>query len=781
MSGIFNHEEHPDPTIETEPPVRCDVIEAEVLYDSDEHQAEHQSVVRRLSDLSAAEVVRTAGTGAVRTTRLVRWWCNEHRLAEQLHHLEPGSEHHEEVKDKIDRDLWRRSRIYLPVTLVGSLWALWLALGALSVLGGLVLLWCIGAVLAAWCLWCGAPGAPLGHRQRTRWAPPPVHHRTSTTGLPCTTPAPGGAPSAPPESTTPSTTGAPVSAPPESTGAEHQSEELHYWADKLQEGLRAYKLIARNEEIQASAPVSMERGHGQSNGTSFTVTLPLTCPASAAVEKLHELATALDTTDERLILLPAGGSNRLLWVWKCDQHPLGGAGTWSPLQDAPEVNVWEGWEFGWTVTGERVRISVVGDRMLVAGSPGSGKSASVNLIPLGYALDPTTRSILMDPEGFGSWEPFSDVAEVIEGSDLPTLHQMAAKLEWVVSVELVRRQAEVKRLRKEEPMLMSSDAIDERISRDQRYNLPPLLIAIDEVSSLLRCSDKWVRETSEWALGEISRRCRKYAITLVLISQKCTTDNVPSHITAMMTSQYLGHCQTTPMADCVIPDWRTLGMNPRGAIKPDDKRGGGTPGAGYLHGLALAEPFAPWVLMRTDYVPSASIRAALGTALQRRTELRPELLPSAEVTPVPDPVPDAPPGDEEQREPAVDPWTTAQRCLAVIEPNGALAASAVMDELIHRWPVEYGGLASSRRELERLLEGTGLACRQTSDGSGSRPYALRWSDVAKTLRDAGLWGEATRSLQESSPGDSGPETAPDQGERSSPSNSAPDTIDGGFT
>ena len=88
--------------------------------------------------------------------------------------------------------------------------------------------------------------------------------------------------------------------------------------------------------------------------------------------------------------------------------------------------------------------------------------------------------------------------------------------------------------------LLDTDAVNETASRDPRYNLPALLIQIDEAASLFNAADKYTRETSQWAVGEIARRCRKYAITLVLITQKATADAIPSAISAMASSALAG-------------------------------------------------------------------------------------------------------------------------------------------------------------------------------------------------------------------------------------------------
>lgn len=778
-SSPFNFEDDPDPTIETEPLGLLDrtaVVDVREVPSGSREPLQGGSPNRpgwftggsRSGSQWPAGVDRVnhlVAIGARRARARVNHWRTTHGDTAKLESLQeryPEEPHrYEQLQRQIAWDLMKRKWIVRGVLFVGLPLALFKLLGALSVLGGILALWLITLVLLGWFAWLGTRG---------EWTAPVVHD-----GGPLDREVvhEGGSP------------GQPVN---QSDWTGEPGEPLHHWADQLQQGLRAYGLIDKKDEIQATRPVAMKVGTAE-NGVSFTVTLPLTCPASKAIGKLHEMATVFDTTDDKLILMPAGGSNRLLWVWKCDRHPLSGAGTWSPLQDAPEVNVWKGWQFGWTITGEVVMVSPVGDRMLLGGSPGAGKSATAGLIPLGYALDPHAQSILMDPEGMEAWAPYRAVAEVIEGGDPVSLRRMADKLAWVVNVEIPRRQAEVQRVRREVPSLLDTDAINEAASRDRRYNLPALLIEIDEAASLFNAADKYTRETAEWAVGEIARRCRKYAITLVLITQKATADAIPSAISAMATSQYLLACLTDPMATAIIPDWKELGMNPRKALQVDDGRGGGTPGGGYFKGRALVEPKGvPWVLMRTDYVTSANVRAMIDRARALRQAVRPELLPSeSDDTP---PTPASPVIADEAPQSAAQPvvnandevgWETLMRCIDVIEPNGVLPATAVMTELVRLWPLDYAGLDLTRKALDELLSGTGVACKQVPNSSGQKPYSLRFQDVARALRDAGRWGEVMRRHSENTLGDSGPETGPDQGVSPTLSDSEPDTLDGGFS
>lgn len=392
--------------------------------------------------------------------------------------------------------------------------------------------------------------------------------------------------------------------------------------------LRIYKKPA--DAITASVPLNMSVANGAPNGTSFVATLPMGVIASQIVGRHDEVAGIFDTTDEHLILLPAGGSNRALWVWRCDHHPLGGQSTWSPIADEGETNVWKGWRFGFTITGEPVLISPMGERILVAGSSGCGKSGAVNDLLLGFMFDPCSEMILMDPEGFGAWDPLTRIATVLSGSDPGSLRAMADMLVWVVEKLFPLRQAEIAKVRKEQRgLLHGRDEVNEDVARHERYKLHGLLIAIEEVTSLVNALDEVTRERARWALGEIARRSGKYGICLVLVSQKPTGDQLPSFIVANSSTKYMMACKQPTQAKAIISDYAEKGMNPVGMLTPTDRRGekSGTPGAGYLEGGALLSPAEPFVLMRTDDVSGEHLLAAIEPAYQLRLAKRPDLLP----------------------------------------------------------------------------------------------------------------------------------------------------------
>jgi hypothetical protein len=509
---------------------------------------------------------------------------------------------------------------------------------------------------------------------------------------------------------------------------------------EIQDAFRVANAIGTNDEIECE-PVRTFRN----NGWATTVTLPRGKNAADAIARLSYIAGAFDTIDQMVTMTPDPASNRRVWIWVAETDGLTGMAPTSPLLQAKgTVNVWNGILFGFTVAGKRVKVAAVGTHWLTVGASGSGKSRAFGLLPLGYARDPYTQSILMDPEGFGAWAPYRQVAEVIEGSDTAQLRAMAARLKQVVDEEFPRRQGIITHILATEPKLLPNNEIDAKISRNKRYGCPALLIAVEEAVTLYGCSEpfdatdtssrpKTIGQVAEEATGEIMRRGRKYAISIALISQKATTNLLPSTITFGATTSFMLGCSKTEQADSVMPGWRALGMTPL-KLKPakPNRPGSGNPGAGYLKGVGLIEPEEDWVLLRSDYADGNDIAAIMGDARAKRLEVWPELLPDyqgpdqggspAPAGPDPEPDDDAPP--------AADAFERLDELMGeYAEGETQLRSVTLIARLRARYPEDavYGQLTD--RGMNRFLRPFGLRTSTVREKDGSKGAGLALSVI----------------------------------------------------
>lgn len=468
------------------------------------------------------------------------------------------------------------------------------------------------------------------------------------------------------------------------------------------------------------------------NGWAVTVGMPEEISAADMADARSGIANAFSTLrrgvpESCVILLPDPGNPRLLTLWICDSPPLEGPPVRTAMWHTERVDVHQGIPFGRTIEGDAVTVSPL-SHWLIAGGTGSGKSESGGLLPLGCSLDPGVQQILMDPEGLGAWAAYSEVAEVIHGTGAAKLAEMADKLEWVIDHEFPRREAAIAKYLERGSMVMAKPKVTPRMAQDPTAGLPWMVISIDEAQALYRAKDSDVARRAEEAAVQIITRGRKYGIFLHQTTQKPTSDNIPTSISAIANTRLLFSVERTEMADAAMPGWRKLGMDPL-ALLPDDGRGGGNPGAGYLKGIGLVEPHRKWVLLRAECADLGEVREILKRAHAMRLEVRPELLPSAPKRP------SGPTLTKEPTETAPLDLEPLRRVVAILaEHGGWVRASVVIGELSTRHPAEHGAM-TTQAELNDLLRPYQLRTRQHElpDGGG-RPHQVHYPTCAARLQ-----------------------------------------------
>lgn len=441
------------------------------------------------------------------------------------------------------------------------------------------------------------------------------------------------------------------------------------------------KLAKVKPEVDGDPVVQVLGSRHMGNGWAVTVGLPEEVLGSDLVPARDRIAGAFSTLrrgvpESCVVLLPDPSNPRLAALWICDTPPLEGPPVRTALWHAEQVDVHAGIPFGSTIEGDPVLVSPLA-HWLITGGTGSGKTESGGVLQLGCAFDPSVRQILMDPQGLGAWAGYRDVAEVIDGASPERLAEMADKLEWLVEVEFPRRERAIAEYLERGSLAMSRPKVTPRMAQDPTAGLEWLVVAIDEAHALYRAADPVVRRKAEEATIQIITRGRAFGVFLHLTTQKPTNDNIPTSITAIANTRLLFSVERTEMADAAMPGWRKLGMDPL-ALQPDDGRGGGNPGAGYLKGIGLVEPARKWVLMRCECADLNEAREILRRARAMRLRVRPDLLPGHGRPPEP------------AREPTVLDLAPLRRVIDVVRPAAVMAATEVVARLADRYPIEHG-------------------------------------------------------------------------------------------
>lgn len=700
-------------------------------------------------------VLRYAPVGTAATCRrLGRWWT-VHRRHGRLEDLRARGawDEHDELEARIDREMAARKVVLVALAAV-ALIVLWRLITDHKVIPLLVL----SVVLPAWYT---AKGWALVHARRTTVdrPPPPAPGPTWTSPAPAEDQS-GGQPvdherTGPigllrrvrPDRRRTEDRGAET---PRGTGpVDRPAGPCPLTQDRVERALKAAKKeLGRIKTADDEPVVRVVDSKHMGNGWAVTVYMPEEVSAADMVGARAGIANAFSTLERGVpescvILLPSPANPRLLTLWICDTPPLEGPPVRTAMWHMDRLDVNEGIPFGRTIEGEPVVVSPL-SHWLIAGGTRSGKSESGGLLLLGCSLDPHVQQILMDPEGMGAWAAYTEVAEVIHGTGIAKLAEMAAKLEWVVDHEFPRRERAIAKYLERGSMVMSKPKVTPRMAQDPTAGLPWLVISIDEAHALYRCKARAPGDEDnpraldigtrvEQAAVQIITRGGKYGIYLHHITQKPTSDNIPTSITAIANTRLLFSVERTEMADAAMPGWRKLGMDPL-ALQPDDGRGGGNPGAGYLKGIGLVRPRRKWALQRAECADLGEVREILRRTHAMRLEERPELLPTRRPS-APTGTPSVTPATPQPAAPAV-PLNLAplRRVVEILEPNGTMLATAVIAELQHRWPVEHGNVVTVA-DLNQLLGRYGLRTRQPKQPDGSKPHRLSYGPCAHRLRE----------------------------------------------
>lgn len=131
---------------------------------------------------------------------------------------------------------------------------------------------------------------------------------------------------------------------------------------------------------------------------------------------------------------------RVLDMWVADQGQMDKPAPPWPLLHEGEFDVFrDRVPVGVTMRGEQVEQSMLARHMLVGASSKQGKTATVRLLALGLALDPTVELRISDLKGDGDWTMFAERAHtLIEGSGIEQTTATCEMLEGLVA-EMHRR------------------------------------------------------------------------------------------------------------------------------------------------------------------------------------------------------------------------------------------------------------------------------------------------------------------------------------------------------
>ncbi|MFJ5547018.1 hypothetical protein [Streptomyces sp. NPDC093225] len=222
-------------------------------------------------------------------------------------------------------------------------------------------------------------------------------------------------------------------------------------------------------------------------GWTATIELPRGMPASNAVGRLEELASAMRIKKSRIELRPdtstEGHDGRLvLWVADAD-NPYGTGKTTSELVAAERWGFWkQGIPLGPDARGKRHALDLIWSSIMIGGLMGYGKSYLARLIAAAGALDPTVRIIVITGKTGPDWAPLKHVAHQWIAGASPDIIRKVLRVMDTTITEMQDRGSDLDRLYETDPEKVPEGKVTPELAAD---GMGPVLLIVDELQELL--------------------------------------------------------------------------------------------------------------------------------------------------------------------------------------------------------------------------------------------------------------------------------------------------------
>lgn len=289
-------------------------------------------------------------------------------------------------------------------------------------------------------------------------------------------------------------------------------------------------------EALAAGPTAV---HGQ-------VRLPTGLAVSDLELALERLASGLRASNVAAYRDPADASMAEIVIRFGE--PLADVVPWSiePMLDH-HVGV------GVDADGRTVRVTLLGQSMLVGGSTGAGKSGLLQILVGSAVATPNWRVALVDPKRveMSMWRPY--------------VEHFAAELDDVV-VLLDRLLEEMDRRYRQ------MEAEGRRLVDVDDRSTPPVLLVIDELAELTAHADKKLASSIEDRLRRYLSLGRAAGMSAVLATQRPSHDVVATSVRDLVPQRVALSCATSAQSDTILgAGWAASGFD--GARLPRNQPG----------------------------------------------------------------------------------------------------------------------------------------------------------------------------------------------------------------
>lgn len=286
-------------------------------------------------------------------------------------------------------------------------------------------------------------------------------------------------------------------------------------------------------------------------GWTATIELPRGMPASNAVGRLEELASAMRIKNSRIELRPdtsSEGHDGRLVLWVADENnPYGTGKTNSELIQAESWDFWQqGIPLGPDARGKRHILELIWSSIMIGGLMGYGKSYLARLIAAAGALDPTVRIIVITGKTGPDWAPLKHVAHQWIAGASPDIIRKVLRVMDTTITEMQDRGTELDRLYETDPEKVPEGKVTPELAAD---GMGPVLLIVDELQELLdgaalvqvaieddgagdggRVKTKNAREILVDSFARYVRVTRFVLGMGVFITQRPSSDSVPTKL-----------------------------------------------------------------------------------------------------------------------------------------------------------------------------------------------------------------------------------------------------------
>ncbi|WP_436785788.1 FtsK/SpoIIIE domain-containing protein [Yinghuangia sp. YIM S10712] len=359
----------------------------------------------------------------------------------------------------------------------------------------------------------------------------------------------------------------------------------------VREAFAASKLGA----VRVVGPVARDGG-----GWTCVVELPAGIPASKAVRRRAEIASAFGVDTVQVVTDPLPGHAGRLTLIVFDTDPYQGTAPAHPLlSHTGPFSLWTmPVPVGTDARQQPVAFSLVERSVLIGGEPGGGKSVAANNLLAAAALDPHAELWLANGKGSADlldWEPLAVRSDPDADPDV--------YLEMIRDLlgEMERRYALLRKLKERKLTREVADG----------EGMPMVVFHADELAFYV-AGNKAVAES----LRDLVARGRAAGIVTSVATQRPSADVVPTSLRDLLSVRLALRCTTPQASDTVLgAGWSGRGFS--AAVISPEQRG---------VGVLLAEGSEP-VMVRGHFLTDAQVSgiARRATALRKEAGTLPTL------------------------------------------------------------------------------------------------------------------------------------------------------------